>query len=351
MLNHVKNIFLINVLFLNVLFGGEWDRLMNLKGYWKFSIGDNMEWASADYNDSDWEEIRVPRSWEDEGFHGYNGYAWYRTSFSAPLEFKGKTLYLYLGYIDDVDEVYVNGKMIGSTGTFPPNYQTAYNAFRKYPIPRDFIKYNKENVISVRVYDSQQSGGIVSGDIGLYSLTSLPIAYSLEGYWKFSTGDKPEWKDSNFNDSKWKDVMVPSLWESQGYQDYDGFAWYRKKVTLPTDLLSKRLVLVMGKIDDFDQVYVNGQLVGQTGDFDIPQKQNFHGTSEYNEFRGYYIPDNLLKGATEVVIAVRVYDGYIGGGIYQGPVGFTTQDKYTNYWKDYKKKEKKNWWEIFFGND
>lgn len=41
----------------------ELDRLKNLRDEWKFSIGDREEWADPNYDDSDWEEIYVPRRW------------------------------------------------------------------------------------------------------------------------------------------------------------------------------------------------------------------------------------------------------------------------------------------------
>ena len=62
--------------------------------------------------------------------------------------------------------------------------------------------------------------------------------------------------------------------------------------------------------------------------------------------RGYYIPQGLLKYGEENIITVRVYDGLRDGGIYQGPVGITTQEEYRNYWKE--KKRKKNFWEYLF---
>ena len=43
------------------------DHVIDLEGNWKFSIGDDSAWASPDYNDQDWEEIKVPSSWENEG--------------------------------------------------------------------------------------------------------------------------------------------------------------------------------------------------------------------------------------------------------------------------------------------
>ena len=62
------------------------NQILDLSGKWKFSIGDDSAWASPDYNDWEWEEIKVPSSWENEGFHGYNGFAWYRKSFELPAD-------------------------------------------------------------------------------------------------------------------------------------------------------------------------------------------------------------------------------------------------------------------------
>src|SRR5690606_33114607 len=61
-----------------------WQKVINFDGTWKFSIGDDKTWASENYNDENWETIKVPSSWENEGFHGYDGYAWYRKHFSLP---------------------------------------------------------------------------------------------------------------------------------------------------------------------------------------------------------------------------------------------------------------------------
>ena len=88
----------------------EWDRILNLKGTWKFSIGDDKIWAESNYDDSDWETVRVPSFWEEEGFYGYNGFAWYRKEFSLSQNLGDESVYISLGYIDDVDEVYLNGK-------------------------------------------------------------------------------------------------------------------------------------------------------------------------------------------------------------------------------------------------
>ncbi len=319
----------------------DWQKVLNLKGFWKFSIGDNPEWKNPYFKDTDWEDIKVPSFWEDEGFNGYDGYAWYRKSFSISEKYVNHTLYLNLGYIDDVDEVYINGKLVGCSGSFPPFYRTSYYSERSYPIPASFLK-SGNNTIAVRVYDAELGGGINNGDIGFYLNNTVPLKAGLEGYWKFVTGDNNQYKDINFDDSKWKSILVPGLWESQGYSGYDGFAWYRKKFKISGELIKQKLVLILGKIDDIDQVYINGKLVGSTGNF---SEDPINVGDSYSKLRGYFLPQNLLNENGENVIAIRVYDNSYTGGIYQGPIGFTTQEGYTKFLRN---KPKESFWERLF---
>jgi sialate O-acetylesterase len=311
--------------------------LKNLTGRWQFSIDINNEWISPKFDDSKWESIHVPSPWEDEGFNGYNGYAFYRKNIEIPSTYKDRMLYLNMGYIDDVDEVYLNGHKIGATGSFPPNYNTAYNAERIYYIPQEYINFDGSNLIAVKVYDSYDQGGIVSGDIGLYGgKTSVNLDLNLQSLWKFHTGDDPERKESDFDDSGWSEIFVPAKWEDQGYRDYDGYAWYRKKFTYKVNN-DEKMVLLMGKIDDIDQVFINGILVGSTGNFPARKWDDVSVGGECNAFRGYYIPDGLLKKNQTNVIAVRVLDTGGIGGIYEGPVGIISQTKYIEYWRKIKK--------------
>src|ERR1035437_8743980 len=105
--------------------------------------------------------------------------------FKTDVDLKDKSIYLSMGYIDDCDEVYVNGHLIGFSGSFPPNYYTAYNVMRMYPCPRDFINFNGDNVVAVRVYDDQLEGGITSGDIAVKTLELMQTDINLEVQWKF----------------------------------------------------------------------------------------------------------------------------------------------------------------------
>lgn len=295
---------------------------IGLNGYWKFRIGDQEQWASPGYDDSGWEQIRVPARWEDAGYPGYDGFAWYRTSVVVPAEMKDQTLVLQLGYIDDTDEVFVNGNKIGQSGAFPPRYVTAFNALRAYHIPNGLLNFGGKNLIAVRVYDSHLEGGIVAGDLKIFTDRSVPpFDINLAGEWTFNKGQQ-------YEPAETVSIYVPGAWENQGFYRYDGYAVYTRKVKIPAALVNQRLVLMAGRIDDLDQLYINGKFAGQTGDFFSP-----HPGTMYRELRNYFIPPGLFNSGEENMIEIRVRDTGGEGGIIEGPIGIITQDKFRQFWK------------------
>ena len=195
------------------LFPFNLSREIDLCGEWVFEIGDNLDYAGIDYNDSRWEHILVPGAWENEGFPGFDGYGWYRIVFTVPKHLKNKVLYLNLGQIDDVDRTYFNGVYIGGNGDFPPTYQTAYDVTRLYELPTDLIRFGKENTLAVRIYDHQGMGGIVHGEIGVFSRQDvIDLKIDLSGAWRFKTGDRSEWAAQDYDDAEWKVIAVPGFW-------------------------------------------------------------------------------------------------------------------------------------------
>ncbi|HEY9167024.1 MAG TPA: beta galactosidase jelly roll domain-containing protein [Candidatus Kryptonia bacterium] len=306
-------------------------RLYNLCRDWKFELGDNQRWADPKFDDSRWSEIEVPSSWEEEGYPGYDGYAWYRIHFTALSDWESNDLFLDLGAVDDVDETYLNGQLIGTMGGFPPNYSTAYNFSRHYPIPYDLLRPNGDNVIAVRVYDNQGSGGIISGRIGIYeNRYSVDSDLRLPAVWKFKTGDEAEWKEESYDDKDWKNVRVPAYWETQGFRDYDGYAWYRVKFKVPSSFSEQDLIALVGKIDDFDETYLNGVRIGHTGYMPTTPVRRTD-SDEYTQLRAYMIPSGVVHFDKDNVLAVRVYDCWQGGGLYEGPIGLVTRQHYAKY--------------------
>ncbi len=330
----MMNVMVVVALFLlalaPLLQGGDLNREINLQCEWRFEIGDNLDFADPNYNDSKWVTVSVPDAWEDEGFPGFNGYGWYRISFVIPKQLKNKIIVLKLGQIDDVDRTYFNGRFIGGYGDFPPNYITAYDVDRMYEIPSNFIEFGRENTLSVRVYDHQGGGGIVDGDVGIYSKHSeLALDIDLSGPWKFKIGDDLEWATADFDDKSWKSIPVPSTWEQQGYANYDGYAWYRKSVKISKGLARSKPILLIGKVNDVDQVYFNGALLGETGS--LPENDKDKPKSEKDSEREFFIPAFLIQTSQPNIIAVRVYDNGRSGGIYSGYIGIASRDNYLRY--------------------
>jgi hypothetical protein len=331
----------------------DWRSVLDLRGKWKFELGDDEKRATIAFNDSQWEEIFVPAAWEDEGYPGYDGYAWYRKHFRLPQGAEKKTLLLRLGCIDDVSEIYLNGILIGIIGSFPPDFMTAYNIEIVISIPQHVLNGSGDNILAIRVYDDQLGGGIVQGKIGLYESNDyLSPEVSFVGNWRFKKGDSEKWMDVSFDDSKWNQIFVPAYWETQGYPEYDGIGWYRLHVKISEELAEKKLVLLLGKIDDLDETYVNGEEIGRTGRIHSnPRRSDLDG--EYKDLRAYTLPAGLLKAGIDNVIAVRVYDGMGGGGIYEGPIGITTRDHYKEWkknrsWNERMKDNSKNIFERIF---
>jgi len=321
-------------------------KIISLSGTWRFSIGDDVQWASPSYDDSGWDQINVPERWEDQGYNDYNGYAWYRKSFKLGDIQSNTIIYLMLGNIDDADVVYLNGKVVGKSGGFPPYFETAYNKERKYVIPAGYLKEGAENIVAVRVYDSYLEGGIVSGPAGIYfDADNELLTLNLSGRWKFHTGDNKDWKSTDFNDDAWKTIYVPSEWENQGYDNYDGYAWYRFEFKLPKGYPDGEQYLSLGKIDDVDDVYFNGKQIGSV--YDLKKDGDYRRKGwEFNARRIYKIPNDLLSRTGTNTIAIKVYDGQLRGGIYEGPVGFMSVDNVRRYRNKYY--ESQSFWDYIY---
>lgn len=155
---------------------------------------------------------------------------------------------------------------------------------------------------------------------------------NLEGSWLFRTdpeevGEEEGWQRPDFDDSDWRKLNAPGYWEQQGvtdprpgqapkpkdgtrFTDYDGTAWYRLRFVLPAKWAGQDLVLYLGKVDDYDRVFLNGELVGHT-----PRDV---GDAVHRQ-RRYRVPGQVARFGAENVLAVEVTDVGGPGGI-MGPL-------------------------------
>jgi len=111
----------------------------------------------------------------------------------------------------------------------------------------------------------------------------------------------PVWADADLDDSEWRTIKVPGFWEEQGYDIFNGFAYYRCEITLTAGQSVENAVLNLGMADDSDITWMNGIEIGRT---------DGHGIR-----RQYVINPGILKPGKNV-LTVRVFDSGGNGGIW-----------------------------------
>ncbi|MBP5234329.1 MAG: hypothetical protein J6333_13110, partial [Planctomycetes bacterium] len=112
-------------------------------------------WKAADFDDGAWKELPAAPLLMPEA---EDGVYWFRRVFDLPASLAGKDCDLFLGAIDDLDETYVNGELVGATDLKVANY---WSTPRKYPVPAALLKPGR-NVVAVRVTDIQYTGGFTA---------------------------------------------------------------------------------------------------------------------------------------------------------------------------------------------
>ena len=141
-----------------------------------FKQGDDMNWAKPEMDDTSWSEIDITTQWDKQGFpQNTRAYGWYRIHVNIPKSVlsgadQQNVLIFNMPKADDVDECYLNGKLIGATGRMPTDaagYFPASNAVRNYvvDIKKDGVRLDAENVITVRVYNRGGSGGLYNNPL------------------------------------------------------------------------------------------------------------------------------------------------------------------------------------------
>ncbi len=131
--------------------------------------------------------------------------------------------------------------------------------------------------------------------------------------WRFRPDPQNEgldrgWQGRNWSHHDWDTIRIGSHWESQGYADLDGWAWYAIDVELPEDWVGDTAYLWMDGADDYCEVYVNDELVGTAGD--LVKRQ-----TAFEERSSFRVPLDRSKRIYRV--AIRVQDWVGSGGLFR----------------------------------
>ena len=130
------------------------------------------KFASSSFDDNDWSTTDFPNSFAlIFSRQQIDGAVWFRKKINFTEKPKEDYLFEVLDGIDDVDFLYVNGQLVGSTN--------CYNCPRRYKIPKEYMQ--KENIFTLLIIDNYGLGGL-SGPIKIKtSKQSIDISKG----WKF----------------------------------------------------------------------------------------------------------------------------------------------------------------------
>jgi len=126
---------------------------LNFNPDWKFIKEDPAGAEAPAFNDSSWTNVSAPHTYNDtdtfddwsiRGHHGeqnqWGGRTWYRKTFTLPPSDQGKKIYVEFEAVRQVAEVYLNGKLLGTskTGFIPFGFDLT-----------PYVQFGKSNVLAV----------------------------------------------------------------------------------------------------------------------------------------------------------------------------------------------------------
>jgi len=150
---------------------------------WRFYLGDLSDASDPVFDDNGWRELELPHDWAIEGDFSEDhpsgsgggalpgGIGWYRKSFFLDQSYEGKKIFVDFDGVYMNSDVWINGIHLG-------HRPFGYISFRYDLTPH--LKFDTENVIAVRVDNSEQPNSRWYSGCGIYRnvwLTSVDPVY------------------------------------------------------------------------------------------------------------------------------------------------------------------------------
>lgn len=125
----------------------------SLNAGWKFIRQDVAGADAADFDDSHWQSVKLPHTWnafdgQDGGNDYYRGIGWYRRTLTLGPEHAGKRIFVKFDAASTVAHVYVNGAFAGM-------HKGGFSAFCFDVTP--LVRLDTINLIAVKVSNAHDS--------------------------------------------------------------------------------------------------------------------------------------------------------------------------------------------------
>ncbi|MHC4354050.1 MAG: sugar-binding domain-containing protein, partial [Planctomycetota bacterium] len=153
--------------------------VLNFNREWRFAKGDMSGAARQDFDDSEWDAVRLPHDWAiagpfnpaENGYAGklpWKGVGWYRKTFTLDNLGNGRRVYFDFDGVMAFPKVYVNDKLAGE-------WDYGYMSFR---VDATAHVRTGKNVIAVRA-DTTRHGTRWYPGAGIYRKVTMTICESV----------------------------------------------------------------------------------------------------------------------------------------------------------------------------
>ena len=121
------------------------------------------DWSAPSVDDGSWDVLDAGDFWQNQGYDGYAGVAWYRRSVDVPATWAGRQAHLILGGVNDEFQVYVGGQPQAQGGSLEPGKSAILHA-TDTPVQ---LTPGKPNLIAIKVTSAHNFGGLAKGPVML----------------------------------------------------------------------------------------------------------------------------------------------------------------------------------------
>jgi len=154
---------------------------------------------------------------------------------------------------------------------------------------------------------SNAGAELKTGLLESFSMVPASLRIDISKDWRFM--DEPsapdaaaKFQEPSFDDSSWAKTEIPNRFENLGVR------WYRLSFETPKEMPEDSVTLSLGPVDDESWVWLNGSFLGEITKANTPKDY-------YSHPRDYKLPKGLLKKGEPNVVAVKVNNTYLAGGM------------------------------------
>ncbi len=143
--------------------------------YDQYDVGMKENWSDVALDDSSWKSVDIFGGFAAIGVPDTPAVVWFRKDVLLPDPLPAGPATMFLGAVERMDTVYVNGKFIGGSAWVENP--------RVYRLGDGVLKPGK-NTFAIRVLKTEPKGGFLGKPEGLHVLLGDNTSVSLAGAWK-----------------------------------------------------------------------------------------------------------------------------------------------------------------------